>query len=474
MKSPARIGKQDFLPRHAAPQKIRPLPSKKQPKAELYWTDELAKKVEDDLWNRLPFGQMLRLEFRDLEHVVEVYVASMGELQIAREQGQAFFREMCRANFELRCPDGVETSARESIARQEMAEFEKSIKLPAMRLDDTLRAKLACVDLATATRKLKQSLRQQTHNFVQQFFAACNKAAADEIIGVIEWEKEFVACVLHDFRRVIVAEATTEQTRAGKKKIERLADRHGFAKVTEKIKVQTRTAYTVRHAWHEVHLISAKRHPLNLCPVPIPDSHRALVEAAPVWLRPFVEVVDGTRIYERVVEFDRKKKTHEVDEEFDREKLVFVGDPALTLGKFVLSVWGSPVPQSEKTSATSWQSSPILSPFVLLVLMIFLAGAVITFGAVPGLIVWLMGSLGIAIVSIPIEDKKPDYGTCLAWGLLSLVALGVAACGWWAAIPGGQKISAAGAVLAAVAAIYAIARFSAELPKKPAGPDHQA
>lgn len=251
MKPAVRIAEKDFLPRQDEPRKNGQLPAKARRKAEPQWADELAKKVEENLWSRLPLARWLRLGFSNLGQVVEIYIASVQELRIAREQGNAFFREVCRANFEVRCADAADSSAREAIARQEMAAFQGSIKLPSASLDRTLRADLACVDLAIATRQLVQALRRQTHAFVQQFVAACKNAVGREIIGVVEWRKEFVACVLHFFRRVVVLGETKKQTKTSRKKVKRLAGRHGYATVTEEITIRSGTDYEVRHAQHE-------------------------------------------------------------------------------------------------------------------------------------------------------------------------------------------------------------------------------
>lgn len=201
------------------------------------------------------------------------------------------------------------------------------------------------------------------------------------------------------------------------------------------------------------------------CPESIPASHKALAEAVPIWLRPFVEVVDGSRIYECAVEFEKKKATHKTETKHLHEAEVYVGDPALTFGNFVLSAWESQGVHGTESAPAVPARDPVFSPFVLLVWMGFMIGAVMACGPLGGVVLWLLGSLGVMALAIPTQREKLDYEKSIAWGLFTLAALAVAGFGLWVSFFTGQSMPAAGAIFGSLVALYSVNRCFADWPQ---------
>ncbi len=286
--------------------------------------------------DRLPWLTVPQTKNADRETVVSAYTESLQLLNRFRDDVQNVVRQACQANLEFRQEAGsTHVEARDATLKEKL---DKMMSAATAEWDSAMSiasAKLLSQAPEIYTPRLQESLTGEVAKFTKQFFAMLARLVDQELCGLVEWLPNH-CCRYHFFRHVVVqgAAETSEFSTWHD-------DDDEFIPFTRT--QRTTTSHTVPHkirlARHQHDLINAIRTSIENSSVVMPLQVQRLIEAIPEWLYPFVEVIDGQIVRERIAERDIAVADWSRVEVRDVPTIDF--DPAVIIGPFVLSGWGA-------------------------------------------------------------------------------------------------------------------------------------
>lgn len=293
------------------------------------------------IWQRLSWPAVQSTENPDRESLVAAYIKSLQQLDVLRDDVQRVFREACRANLEFQQETGdTRTEARDAILNTKLNEMIEQASCDWDRAKNIVGAALLAQPPNVYRQKLDAALEHEVANFAKQLFEFLARLVDRELCGLVEWFPNN-CCRYHFFRRVVIQDVG--ETKRVNSTVWGSSNGRGesqpFVVGSQRTTSTTKGTHEVRHARHEHEVISAVRTSIGNSSVVMPPQILRLVEAIPEWLYPFVEVIDGHIVRERIV-----AKTVSVEDwakvEIHDEPIYGI-DPAIVIGPFVLSGWGS-------------------------------------------------------------------------------------------------------------------------------------
>ncbi len=159
-----------------------------------------------------------------------------------------------------------------------------------------------------------------------------------QVCGLVEWHGPN-HCKYHYYSRILKT-STESELRSTLLKVNTATDNQWVEKTVTSGKHMKSLCRFVHH------LTNAVRHVPGNATLPIPADRRKIIEAIPSWLLPDVRIVEGTLFRSTTITQDLASSDWK-NEQIDR--VVFMRDPALTLGPFVLTGWGPKDIQREIT-----------------------------------------------------------------------------------------------------------------------------
>ena len=362
--------------------------------------ENLPELLSKAIWQRLSWPAVQSTENPDRETLVAAYIKSLQQLDVLRDDVQRVFREACRANLEFQQETGeTRTEARDAILCTKLNEMIDEASCDWDRPKNIVGAALLAQPPNVYRQKLDAALEHEVANFTRQLFEFLARLVDRELCGLVEWFPNN-CCRYHFFRRVVIQDVgqtnRENSTVWGSNSVNvREASRPRVIGSRRTTSTTTGT-HEIRHARHEHEVISAIRTSIGNSTVVMPPQILRLVEAIPEWMYPFVEVIDGHIVRERIV-----AKTVSVEEwakvEIHDEPIYGI-DPAIVIGPFVLSGWGSvEVHQEQERLAAVHQTATQQFQERLAPVLVF---AVIALSGITLWIQhrWLQGNGGLSFV----------------------------------------------------------------------------
>jgi len=305
--------------------------------------EKLPELLSKAIWHRLSWPAVQSTENPDRETLVAAYIQSLQQLDVLRDDVRHVFREACRANLEFQQETGeTRTEAKDAIISSKLNEMIEEASCDWDRTRNIIGAALLAQPPNVYRQKLDVALEHEVANFTRQLFEFLARLVDRELCGLVEWFPNN-CCRYHFFRRVVIQDV--DQTNRensmiwGSNGVNGREGSRPFLIGSRRTTSTTTGTHEVRHARHEHEVISTIRTSIGNSTVVMPPQILRLVEAIPEWLYPFVEVIDGHIVRERIV-----AKTVSVEEWAKIEihdEPVYGIDPAIVIGPFVLSGWGS-------------------------------------------------------------------------------------------------------------------------------------
>ena len=165
----------------------------------------------------------------------------------------------------------------------------------------------------------------------------------------------------HFFRRVVIQGATqhTQESSVVMRRDSDESDDDDFG--TEGVIGHFRTTrsqhvkHEIRFARHEHEVIDAMHASIGNSTVVMPPQIVRLTKSIPEWLYPFVDVIDGQIVRERIIE--RDVSVEDWSKVVVRDVPIIGGDPSIVIGPIVLSGWGPREIQQEQERRQSIQDT---------------------------------------------------------------------------------------------------------------------
>lgn len=304
--------------------------------------EQLPKAVAREIRSRLPWAQ-LSADLSQVQPLVEAYVASLNQLTQFRQDVDQLLRAACEANLEFRQELGVtHAAARDAALQSERANMLRHAKCDWFPPRNVLDAKLVSRSVSEVRRRLDQAIADAVAEFTKQLFALFAKLVDHELFGLVEWLPNN-CCAYHFFKRVVIQENEGASHTVNEVRFDRAAKRDP---VTGRRIIGQRTTriaqgegrHTHRFARHQHDVMNAIRTSIDNSRVVMPPPVERLCRAVPDWLKPFVEVIDGTIFRERIIERDVRVANWQDVQIFDEP---IVGcEPGVIIGSYVLTGWG--------------------------------------------------------------------------------------------------------------------------------------
>jgi hypothetical protein len=309
--------------------------------------------LADSIMCRLPWSQPRAASDDEVFDLVRAYTASLDQLTLYREEFHGLVRAVCLSNLEFRQGKGpTHEGARDEAITKKVEQLVAQVATKWPPVKTILNPPFLLQSPEVIRAALDAELRQYVKAFVNRIFQALAKLVDQQIAGLVEWWPENF-CNYHYFRQTIQQEnegasttITDSYSMGPRPAVDTPTGRAIIGtRRTKKIKGKGRNVHELER--HEHMVINAVRTSLeNSAVVMIPPAAE-LVKSIPAWLRPFVEVVDGTLYWERVIPKERSI-SHWEDATETREPILaspierprFKWDPAICIGSFVLFGWG--------------------------------------------------------------------------------------------------------------------------------------
>jgi len=304
--------------------------------------DQLPAEVAQEIRSRLPWAQ-LSPDVPEVQPLVEAYVASLNMLAQFRQEVDHLLRAACEANLEFRQELGeTHAAARDAALKSERDDMLRKAACDWFPPRNVLDAKLVSRPVSEVRRRLDQAIADAVAEFTKQLFALFAKLVDHELFGLVEWLPNN-CCAYHFFKRVVIQEndgasQTIEEVRFDQAtERDPVTGRRIIGKKTTRI-AQGKGRHTHRFARHQHDVMNAIRTSIDNNRVVMPPAVERLCHAVPEWLKPFVEVIDGTIFRERIIERDIQVTNWEDVRVVDEP---IVGhEPGVIIGSYVLTGWG--------------------------------------------------------------------------------------------------------------------------------------
>ena len=317
-------------------------PSRLRQLAPLSNQEQLPMLVAKEVRSRLSWAQ-LPPDIVQVQPLAEAYVASLNRLAQFRQDVDNLMRIACEANLEFRQELGeTHATARDAAMTSELHDMLQQATSDWFPPRNILDAQLASRPVPEVRRRLEQSLVNSVADFTQRFFALLARLVDKELFGLVEWYPNN-CCAYHFFKRVLIQENKGTSRRITESYFDQITERDRatgrqiIGKKTTRI-THGKGQHTRRFARHQHDVTNAIRTSIGNTRVVMPPPVVRLCDAVPDWLKPFVEVIDGTIIRERIVERD-VQITHWEDVEVTDEPIIGC-EPGVIIGPYVLTGWG--------------------------------------------------------------------------------------------------------------------------------------
>lgn len=331
--------------------------------------DELPKQLSQAISQRLAWQELSALSSPARETVATAYINSLKTLNQFYHDIRTVICEACRANLEFRADENAtHVEARDKILSDKLEEMMTQAFVAWLPAKNALTASLLSNSPATFIGQLEASLSEEVDRFSKQFVELLEHMVDLELFGLVEWLPK-QCCRYHFFRRVVIQEPEVRTQSINETFVNDSEGSSGQRIIGNRRTTSTRTVrHEIRFGRHQHELINAVRTSIRNSTVIMPPPIVRLVDSVPIWLYPFVEVIDGQIVRELIIERDISVEDWtQVDV---RDEPIIDIDPAIVIGPYVLSGWGSmeirkeqerrQVAQQQATEAVDARLAPLL------------------------------------------------------------------------------------------------------------------
>lgn len=311
--------------------------------------------LANEIYNRLP---LVELKFNSAlveensqdckSRIIEIYVKSVEQLKSQHAEFSDFLKVVIQTNFEFRYEGIPFTEHQEKVTAQKLNKLRQKIQVPVLKSGEVLRAKNVVLDSSELLNRLKYEIRDMTVSFCQGLYDSLQQMVNHEMLGVVEWSDQHT-CQFHFFREQLIQNTTGYHE---KETLHQQGEsRGGFREDTYRV-TKTHSGRRIhRQGRYEHHLMDAQAHELHQNPVLIPEPFQKLFASIPDFMKPRCTVLEGTRFWERTIEWDYKQEKW-VDEKIQDETVIVTEpfrdydvplheyDPGILFDHFVLTGWG--------------------------------------------------------------------------------------------------------------------------------------
>jgi hypothetical protein len=323
-------------PRLRSPERLRQLAPPLQKVA-------LKDQIAEEVWSRLPW-QQLHPAATETRTVVDAYIQSLSQLEHFRWDVDELVHAACEANLEFRQEQGdLNVVARDAVLSEQLREMLDAAVGQWLPTRNVVDARLASRPISEVRERLDAALTAAVADFSKQLFDLLARLVDRELFGLVEWLPNN-CCAYHFFKRVVIQENDGASRRVvSEQYFDEVTERDAASgrqivgrRRVEETRGQGRHLH--RFARHQHDVIEAVHTTIGNSRVIMPPHVQRLCEAVPEWLYPFVQVIDGTIVRERIIERDIR-----VDQWADRtqrDEPIIGCEPGVILGSFVLTGWG--------------------------------------------------------------------------------------------------------------------------------------
>lgn len=316
--------------------------------------------LESTLWQLLVWAELSPAETQR-QTLVESYIRSLNQLDGFRRDIDKLIRAACLANLDFRqgtgtTHEGARDAAIRSTLDDMLAAAAADWPAPKNVLDGTVASQ---AEPALAV-QLEEALRNSVQEFVANFFDLLARLVDRQLVGLIEWLPNH-CCSYHFFKQVVI------QENEGGSRVVREAFFDDFSDPSQPgpdvigkrrtLDVRSQGRHYRRLARHEHSVMNAVRTSIGNSRVVMPPQVVAMLENVPDWLYPFIEVLDGDIIRERIIERDIRVETWA--DTVVRDEPIYGWEPCVLIGSYVLTGWGPREVQAEQARRKTAQLTEV-------------------------------------------------------------------------------------------------------------------
>lgn len=307
---------------------------------------QIPEALKKEIHSRLSWAE-LPLHAGDVQSVVAAFLDSLNQLDQFRRDAERLMRTACEANLEFRQQRGeTHEQARDAAMRTELEDMVQKAACDWPKPRNILDARLVSRPVSEVRERLNQVITEGVADFTNGLFALFAKLVDHELFGLVEWLPNN-CCAYHFFKRVIIQEndgasSTVKEVRFDQPRdFDSTTGRRAIGQRTTR-KARGEGRHTHRFARHQHDVMHAIRTSVENTRVVMPPHVERLCLAIPVWLKPFVEVIDGTIFRERIIERDmRVENWQDVQVKVEVIDEPIMGhEPGIIIGSYVLTGWG--------------------------------------------------------------------------------------------------------------------------------------
>ena len=298
--------------------------------------------------------------------LVKAYVDSLNQLQQFRQDVENMVRYACLANLEFRQATGeTNVNARDAALRAKLDEMLANAACDWLPIRNILDEKLVSQHVSTLRNHLGVALAAAVAEFAKQFFELLAKLVERQMLGLVQWYPNN-CCGYHFYKQVIIQENKGGDPR--KRLVsEQIYERIGEGSTLNRVIGKRTLAETVgrgthyhRFARHEHRVMNTVHTTIGNSRVVMPPQVVRLVEQIPKWLYSFVAVIDGNIFREIISEQDLREENW-TDVQL-RDEPIYGCEPAVIIGRYVLTGWGPREVAEEEARRRSIQTTTAQNP----------------------------------------------------------------------------------------------------------------
>lgn len=267
----------------------------------------------------------------DKQAVFDAYAADLALLERQMHDFECCVKQAIRCSIITRqhAEEATAEAAVEKTWQVLTAEIPPLGKVPLIQLPYTRAAKPPDALL----RELQEEFGDAVQRVLKLFSFWCHRLVEKELVGLVEWA-DLDVCRYHYFRHERTEAVLSEQRR-----VDRTVERNSlWGPRTEERTIRERTVRSeLFHERRVHHIVSARLHALDDYRGPVPNRVRAFLDAAPAWLRPLLQVVEGQMTMEEIL---RQKKSEATGVE-TQVTAVYKYCPGVLLAPFNLIGWSA-------------------------------------------------------------------------------------------------------------------------------------
>jgi hypothetical protein len=310
---------------------------------------QLPAQLESSLWDQLTWVS-LGDDDNQRQTLIESYISSLNQLDRFRRETEAFIRAACLVNLEFRQSAGAtHGQARDEAMNARLDEMLTAASAEWLPTRNILDGMVVSQTGPALREQLDQALRASLHDFTTNFFDLLSRLVDRQLVGLVEWLPNH-CCSYHFFKQVVI------QENEGARKVvyETMVGVSDDALRTT-IDTRGKGRHIHRLARHEHAVINAVRTSIANSQVVIPPPVKALIEQVPDWLYPFLSIIDGDIVRERIIERDMRVENWQDVVVLDEP--IYGLEPGVIIGPYVLTGWGPREVAAEQARRKAQQAS---------------------------------------------------------------------------------------------------------------------